>query len=88
MGCITGAAGGVIRDVLINEVPLIFRKEIYAIACLIGGVVYQLCSLFGFNLEIASLFSFISVVVVRILAVKYKISLPVLNEDDVSEGEK
>lgn len=37
MGTITGAAGGVIRDVFINEVPLIFRKEIYAIACVIGG---------------------------------------------------
>ena len=36
MGAITGAAGGVIRDVLINEVPLIFRKEIYALACEIG----------------------------------------------------
>lgn len=88
MGCITGAAGGVIRDVLINEVPLIFRKEIYAIACLIGGVVYQLSSLLGCNLEIVSLFSFISVVIVRILAVKYRISLPVLNDDDVSGNDK
>ena len=88
MGCITGAAGGVIRDVLINEVPLIFRKEIYAIACLIGGVVYQLSSLLGCNLEIVSLFSFIPVVIVRILAVKYKISLPVLNDDDVSGNDK
>ena len=37
MGCMTGAAGGVLRDVLVNEVPLIFRKEIYAIACILGG---------------------------------------------------
>ena len=39
MGSITGAAGGVIRDVFINEIPLIFRKEIYAMACVIGGLV-------------------------------------------------
>lgn len=38
MGCITGVAGGIIRDVLINEVPLIFRKEIYAVACILGGL--------------------------------------------------
>ena len=37
MGTVTGAAGGVIRDVFINEVPLIFRKEIYALACVAGG---------------------------------------------------
>ncbi|MDD6508867.1 MAG: trimeric intracellular cation channel family protein, partial [Bacteroidales bacterium] len=42
MGCITGAAGGIFRDVLINEVPLIFRKDIYALACAGGGMVYWL----------------------------------------------
>ena len=41
MGTITGAAGGVLRDILINEVPLIFRKEIYALACVFGGVVNE-----------------------------------------------
>ena len=43
MGTITGAAGGVLRDILINEVPLIFRKEIYAMACVFGGIVYWIC---------------------------------------------
>lgn len=84
MGCITGAAGGVIRDVLINEVPLIFRKEIYAMACLIGGVIYQIVSMLGCSLELSSLFGFTTVALVRILAVKYKISLPVLHGDDVA----
>ena len=37
MGTMTGAAGGVFRDVFINEEPLIFRKEIYAMACVLGG---------------------------------------------------
>ena len=40
MGTITGAAGGVLRDILINEVPLIFHKEIYALACVFGGIVF------------------------------------------------
>ena len=44
MGCITGAAGGVIRDVLLNEEPVIFRKEIYAMACVVGGLTYWLLS--------------------------------------------
>ena len=43
MGTLTGAGGGVFRDVLINEVPLIFRKEIYALARVIGGLVYYAC---------------------------------------------
>lgn len=47
MGSITGAAGGVIRDVFINEIPLIFRKEIYAMACVVGGTFYWLCDLMG-----------------------------------------
>ena len=47
MGTITGAAGGVLRDILINEEPLIFRKEIYALACVFGGVVFGLCQWAG-----------------------------------------
>lgn len=83
MGCITGAAGGVMRDVLVNDVPLIFRKEIYAIACIIGGLVYQLCSVVGVNLELTVVMTFATVVIVRLLAVKYKISLPILKDPDL-----
>ena len=42
MGTITGAFGGVIRDILINEMPLVFRKDIYASACIVGGCIYWL----------------------------------------------
>lgn len=83
MGCITGAAGGVLRDVLVNEMPLIFRKEIYAVACIIGGLVYQLCDYMGMGLELTVVLTFVSVVLVRMLAVKYKISLPVLKDPDL-----
>lgn len=82
MGCITGVAGGIIRDVLINEVPLIFRKEIYAVACILGGFVYWVGLSLGVNLEITVVLSFITVVVVRLIAVKYHISLPHLHDVD------
>ena len=51
MGSITGAAGGVIRDIFINEIPLIFRKEIYAMACAIGGLIYWFCLVAGRGAE-------------------------------------
>lgn len=83
MGCITGTAGGVLRDVFVNEVPLVFRKEIYAIACIIGGIIYQICEFLGVGLELTVIITFLSVVVVRLLAVKYGISLPVLKDPDL-----
>ena len=43
LGVVTGAGGGVLRDILINEEPLIFRKEMYATCCLAGGIVYIVC---------------------------------------------
>lgn len=78
MGGITGSAGGVLRDIFINEIPLIFRKEIYALACLIGGISYWICSLLGVNLIVTQIVSGVSVFLVRIFAVKYKIGLPTL----------
>ena len=81
MGCITGAAGGVIRDVLINEVPLIFRKEIYAMACIAGGVAYYLGLWSGLSVEITAIISFAVVVIVRLMAVKFHISLPHLHDE-------
>ncbi len=82
MGCITGAAGGVIRDVLINEVPLIFRKEIYAMACVIGGIIYGLCLKIGVSEVALQLISGLSVFVTRLLAVKYHLCLPILKNED------
>ena len=79
MGSITGAAGGVFRDVFINEIPLIFRKEIYAMACVVGGTVYFLCQLAGLDAYICQIVGGVSVFLARILAVKYKICLPILS---------
>ena len=82
MGCITGAAGGIIRDVLINEVPLIFRKEIYALACALGGIIYIVSDKCGCSVELSALFSSIVVIVVRCLAVKYHWHLPILKGEE------
>lgn len=78
MGSITGAAGGVIRDVFINEIPLIFRKEIYAMACVVGGLAYWACLHLGLEDYLAQIIGGCTVFFVRILAVKYKLTLPIL----------
>ena len=81
MGCITGSAGGVIRDVLLNNEPVIFHKEIYAMACVLGGVVYWLMVEIGTSAEVSAIVSFFVTCIIRFLAVRYHISLPVLNEE-------
>lgn len=82
MGTMTGAAGGVIRDVLINEVPLIFRKEIYAMACVVGGVVFGICDWLGCANAITLIACGTAVFLTRVLAVKYQICLPTLKAED------
>ena len=81
MGCITGAAGGVIRDVLLNNEPVIFHKEIYAMASVLGGLVYWLLISMGLSVEWSAVTSFVVTCMTRFLAVRYHISLPVLKED-------
>ena len=85
MGTITGAAGGVFRDVFINEIPLIFRKEIYALACIIGGLIYGLCDWVGMDVMLTQIVSGLSVFLVRILAVKYHLCLPILKGEEMEE---
>lgn len=82
MGCITGSAGGVIRDVLLNNVPIIFKKEIYAMASIFGGLVYWMLMKLGLDMNITVVMTFVVVCVIRLLAVKYHISLPVLKGED------
>ena len=82
MGTITGSAGGVIRDVLLNNVPVIFQKEIYAMASIIGGLAYWALVELGCDMTISVIIAFLLIVVIRILAVKYHISLPVLRGEE------
>ena len=81
MGIITGSFGGVIRDILINEDPLFFRKDIYATACMAGGLVYWLVTLTPASPVVAQLGCAVTVVGLRILAVHYHWQLPILKVD-------
>lgn len=81
MGLITGAFGGVLRDILLNRVPLIFRKDIYAMASLLGGISYWLVSLIGGSAIACGLTCLAVTVTVRMLAVRYSWHLPLLKHN-------
>lgn len=76
LGTITASFGGVIRDILCNEIPVIFRKEIYATACVVGGLSYFLLRKLPLGDEYVYLASILIVIGIRLVAVKYKITLP------------
>lgn len=82
MGCITGSAGGVIRDVLLNNVPIIFQKEIYAMASIVGGILYWILISLDVDVSITVVSSFLVVCVIRFLAVRYHLSLPRLRLEE------
>lgn len=83
MGMATGVFGGVIRDLLSNEIPLIFRHEIYAFASLCGAVVLVIAHIFSLNLNIAIALSITTTLLLRLIALRYDLSLPqfMLEED-------
>ncbi len=76
LGTTTGCFGGVLRDVLLNNIPLIFRKEIYASACIAGGILYFSLVQTGILLEYITTITIVFIVLIRVIAVRYKISLP------------
>jgi len=82
MGTITGSFGGMMRDILINEEPLIFRKDIYALACVFGGLIYYICMQTSMSAAMIQFVSALSVFLARIIAVKYHISVPVLKGEE------
>ena len=81
MGCITGSAGGVIRDILLNNVPVIFHKEIYAMAAVLGGITYWFLDILMIPIEATVIASFMVTCLIRFLAVRYHLSLPTLKDE-------
>lgn len=79
MGMFTAVMGGVIRDTLVNEIPILFRKEIYASACLSGAILYLFLDYLGLARDYNLLVSISVVISIRLIAVKYKLSLPRLD---------
>ena len=76
LGTITASFGGVLRDILCNEIPVIFRREIYATACILGGVGYFLLLKTSLPEAYAYLAGVALVIGIRLLAVRFGIALP------------
>ncbi len=76
MGMFTAIMGGVLRDVLTNETPVLFRKEIYATACLAGAILYLTLFRLGVERDINMAASIVLIFLIRVLAVKYRLALP------------
>lgn len=76
MGMFTAIMGGVIRDVLTNETPVLFRKEIYATACLSGAILYLTLFHAGVGRNLNMVLSISVIFIVRLLAVRYNLALP------------
>lgn len=77
LGTITGCFGGIIRDILLNRIPLIFRKEIYATACIVGGSAFLLMTKFTpFSYTFIQIFTILLIVAIRTFAVKYHWQIP------------
>lgn len=78
LGTMTACFGGVIRDILCTEIPVIFRREIYATICILGGTVFFLLRKLNLDTDILYLATSLVIIVVRLMAVKYKWYLPTL----------
>jgi uncharacterized membrane protein YeiH len=76
LGTITGCFGGVIRDIALNNIPLIFRKEIYATACILGGIAYFLLQKTAMIKDWVDVIVITTIFLIRIIAVSYKLMLP------------
>jgi len=76
LGTITACFGGVVRDVLLNHIPLLFRKEIYAMACVAGGLLYFLLRQLQVSPDATTITCILIIFIIRVTAVWYKISLP------------
>ncbi|MBC2840175.1 trimeric intracellular cation channel family protein [Robiginitalea sp. SC105] len=76
LGTITACFGGVLRDILCNEIPVIFRREIYASACIAGGGLYFLFVAAGLSAVYAYVGGIAAVILIRLLAVRFGIGLP------------
>ena len=89
MGTITGSFGGLLRDVLINETPLIFRTDFYASACVLGSVIYVLMGHYSsLPIEWVQFISAVSVLLFRVLAVVLHIQLPTFNPKVTEKSEQ
>lgn len=84
LGTMTACFGGVIRDILCNEIPVIFRREIYATICILGGIVFFTLKHFQMKDDLLYLVTSLIIISVRLMAVKFKWYLPTLGKETTS----
>lgn len=72
LGTMTACFGGVIRDILSNEIPVIFRKEIYATICIGGGLLFFILKILHWNEDVLYLITSLFIILLRLMAVRYK----------------
>ncbi len=77
MGVLTGCGGGIIRDILAREVPMVLRSEVYATACIVGGVFHTTALALGYERPTAILAGVISTLIIRLGAIRWHLSLPI-----------
>ena len=78
LGMMSATFGGVIRDILCNEIPVIFKKEIYATPCLIGGIFFFVLKSSTINENLIYIITIMIIIIIRLLAVKFHLKLPQL----------
>ncbi len=79
MGVITGCFGGVLRDIIVGELPLLFRRDIYALASLLGGAIFVILLLIGVAELPCFIISSLSIIAIRTIAVRFSLHLPTLD---------
>ncbi|MBE9488554.1 MAG: trimeric intracellular cation channel family protein [Bacteroidetes bacterium] len=82
MGTITGSVGGIIRDVLINELPLVFREDIYATASIAGGLIFACMHFFNAPYILTQIVTIISIILIRVLVVRYSWHFPSFKDNN------
>lgn len=82
LGTITGAFGGVLRDILVNDIPIIFRKEIYATISILGGTIFFIIHQLDTELQYLELIPITLIIVLRLIVIKNRISFPSLYYED------
>ena len=81
IGMITGVGGGIFRDILIDTTPYVFKKHIYALASIFGSLLYFILRKYFIDVSLASVSAMLLVIVIRLLATKYRWSLPKIHID-------
>ncbi|PLX15871.1 MAG: hypothetical protein C0599_16110 [Salinivirgaceae bacterium] len=82
MGTLTGAFGGVVRDILVNEIPVIFRKEIYATVSIVGGMIYWGLVKLEVGNVYAQIIPIMLIIIARLFIMYYKVSFPTIYRDE------